>query len=404
MKIKLLRKSVTRGQGMRRRGKSWTESREKQVKIKYLAGDKRAGEEVQGGDNEDEEQIREEREERESVCDEIDEIKNRVKRLKEKEAKREERKEDRGTSEKRVEDLKRRIMDRRRKREMRQREDRRKNVVIKGMKEGKRRKAVEKVLCEIEAKVKVEVLRRVRRGKRDVGVGKKGKEVGGLHGSGSWWPSKADFDYVDSGIFQEVMRKKVIREGLIMRVGWVFKNTRSKARWALKEFDEDRFLASIMVAYWNKDDMEDSGQNLNPVQGAEWIVLKTDETVAKPSAGGISSPSVKKIRRLESELGRAIELRKVALQLAIKKAKSRTWPEFLETLQKDLLKIQQELFVRVVKQSPKDNTAPGHNDFLKRVHALAIRVFAEKYRQLFNSSLLRGVLPPAWTIAKLILL
>lgn len=50
------------------------------------------------------------------------------------------------------------------------------------------------------------------------------------------------------------------------------------------------------------------------------------------------------------------------------------------------------------------NTAPGPDGLHKRVWTLASRVLVERIRQLFNSCLMRGIFPPVWRRANLVLL
>lgn len=57
-----------------------------------------------------------------------------------------------------------------------------------------------------------------------------------------------------------------------------------------------------------------------------------------------------------------------------------------------------------IKRGWKGNTAPGPDGLHKKVWATASCVLMERIRQLFNSCLKKGVFPPAWRRAKLVLL
>lgn len=63
-----------------------------------------------------------------------------------------------------------------------------------------------------------------------------------------------------------------------------------------------------------------------------------------------------------------------------------------------------EEFQKVAKRGLKGNTAPGPDGLHKKILALAMQVMAERVRHLFNICLKKGVFPPAWRRAKLVLL
>lgn len=70
----------------------------------------------------------------------------------------------------------------------------------------------------------------------------------------------------------------------------------------------------------------------------------------------------------------------------------------------DDLEVGIEELQKAIKRGFKGNTAPGPDGLHKKIWALASRILAEHIRQLFNSCLRRGVFPPTWRRAKLVLL
>lgn len=59
---------------------------------------------------------------------------------------------------------------------------------------------------------------------------------------------------------------------------------------------------------------------------------------------------------------------------------------------------------KAIKRGLGGNTAPGPDGLHKKVWALAMEVMAERVRRLFNACLKKGIFPPAWRRATLVLL
>lgn len=255
-------------------------------------------------------------------------------------------------------------------------------------------------------------------------------------------------------------------------------------RWALKEIDEDKLLATILAMEWDEKSTETKEPQREALRIRNILTKACDASMPRgrqshrqttywwnEDIAELRRNAIRMSRRVarckKNTIERAIKYEsyreaKIALKVAIKKAKVEKWSELLQKLEEDPwgraykivlnklkvaappltesfdpgfvqkvvgslfpkwegitvdeisneestdwideFEVSKEEFEKVIKRGLSGNTAPGPDGISKKVLTLAMPVLGERFRQLYTNCLKLGIFPSVWKKARLVLL